>query len=258
MSSFSSSTAGAGVDEIVCFVNDLLIAAAVVRLVNAAAGDGIDLSAKSIRHTLEAEFSCSFKTKKILIMKVIAETLEAWPPAPPASVEPIEILQDDDSEFVYGYGTTAAGSVPSATGSGKPNLDHVDQKQMQLLPLASEKRSFVCDDCVYRCATSQILSRHKRFHSAERKFSCDGCNFRFSRRDTLIAHMRTHSRISKEVLRSAVVRLVRAAVSERKFISVWRLRKKLEKEFAPRDFSAFHDTILRTIMTTLEKNDKQV
>ncbi len=186
-------------------------------------------------------------------MKVIQDTLVGF--------DAIEIngMQDDptsSSEFVSAWGTIVPCATASASGARQPKVNHVEENILQLLPLASDKRHFSCDKCEYRCGSSQTLSRHKRLHSADRKFGCDGCTFRFSRRDTLNAHMCTHYGISKKVLKSAVVSLVRAAVNERKTISARKFRNTIEKEFA-NDFSALNDMILLTIKATLDNIHKR-
>jgi hypothetical protein len=257
MSSLPSPTAG--VDST---ADDLLIENAVVRIVSAAAmaaylsasngrsADGLNnLSAKSIRHTLETEFQCNLLPKKPLILKVIYATLLGFD-----SMKITRMHDDDDqSEFVSAWGTMVSSATASGTGHSKDN--HVDESISGLLPLASDKRTFACDICEYRCTSSPILSRHKRLHSIDRNFGCDKCKFRFSRRDTLKAHMRIHSEISKKVFKSAVVRLVEAAVKERKTLSARKLRKTLEEDFA-RDFSSLNDMILLTIKTTLDNIHK--
>ena len=259
MSSLPSSTFG--VDST---ADDVLIENAVVRIVSAAAmavylnssngssTDGLaNLSAKSIRHTLETEFQCNLKPKKHLILQVIHSTLLGF------DAMQITRMQDDDSsEFVLPWGTIVPNATATASGTGHPKEDnHVDESISELLPFASDKRAFACNVCEYRCLSSPILSRHERLHSIDRKFGCDKCKFRFSRRDTLNAHMRTHSEVSKKVLKSAILRLVHAAVKERKTLSARKLRNSLEKDFA-RDFSSVNDMILLTIKTTLHNIHK--
>ena len=218
------------------------------------------LRAGSVRRALETQFACNLKSKKDLILRGILCTLHRDRydfglnkvarhrepvAAAPDVTDRLSTARDDGDELVYAFGESRAthqafiALCATASHSERPDT-----------------REFECAHCQYRCASSGVLSRHQRFHSAERPFACAECVFRFSRRDGLVSHMRTHSAassISEQDLELAVARLVRAAVATREKVSARSVRRALETEFSC-DFRASARQILVAIQATLEND----
>jgi hypothetical protein len=247
-------------------VSNTALKIAIARLVRSRVGETTVaneytcLRAGVIRRALEAEYACSLKSKKDVILRAIVDTLQRGPftfrgnkhpckrrEAASKMEDAMSILHDDPEELVYAFGkspnpqTSAASCATASNSTG----------------ILSDAHQFGCDHCEYRCANDSVLSRHQRFHSAARIFACDNCGFRFSRRDDLASHIRTHTRavpilsaISSKDIETAVTRLVRAAVDAREEFSAQSIRHTLESEFS-RDLSARNTLIMSAIQAAL-------
>ena len=231
--------------------NDI-IKTSVAHLVRAAVSAREELSAGSIRQALENEFACDLSSKKDTILLAIQSALAA------------ELLHAEPAHCDLEH--AASDTKPRKSSRTRRVADELAQVDLFLsaperlprnAPVGPEHPNiaallFACDEFDYQCSKRSNLTRHERTHSGERLIACDECDYGFVERGSPSQHkLSARPTVSNKILKIAVARLVRSAISEDLTeLSARSIRHALEVEFACK-LKLKKDLILLAINATL-------